>query len=135
MGEKIPATFDKSTEYTQHIEPVVENLLALAKEHGIALLVTATTRRTITSDDGESFDESCSQLSRGVNIAQHSYALMVGAAVTDMLMTHEEVLHDPDQFRNLCTGAVLSVQTTISEIVSGDAEYVIGVNTNNETHH
>jgi hypothetical protein len=132
MGEKIPPDFDSSVAFTQHVEPLVDQLIRAANEHGIAITCLATYRRNI-SDNGEGgFNESASTTVRAVNIPMHAYTLMAVSATADALTENSEALHTQQGAEALFSECVMRCQLTVQEVIKG-AEFLPGEFKHNET--
>ena len=132
MGEKIPPNFDATVAFTQHVEPLVDQLIRAAAEHGIALTCFATYRRTLDDNGNGGFDESATTLVRAVNIPMHSYALMAVSAAADALASNAEALHTQQGAEALFSECVMRCQLTVQEVIKG-AEFLPGEFKHNET--
>jgi len=132
MGEKIPQNFDSSVAFTQHIEPLIDQLIRAATEHGIAITCLATYRRTIEDNGEGGFDESATTMVRAVNIPMHAYTLMAVSATADALSDHAEALHTQEGAEALFSNCVMCCQKTVQEVIAG-AEFLPGEFKSNET--
>jgi hypothetical protein len=132
MGEKIPQNFDATVAFTQHVEPLIDQLIRAATEHGIAITCLATYRRTISDNVEGGLDESASTTVRAVNIPMHAYTLMAVSATADALSSNAEALHTQEGAEALFSSCVMSCQQTVQEVIAG-AEFLPGEFKHNET--
>ena len=132
MGEKIPQNFDSTVAFMQHVEPLVDQLICAATEHGIAITCLATYRRTIEDNGEGGFNESASTMVRAVNIPMHAYTLMAVSAAADALSSNAEALHTQEGAEALFSNCVVCCQKTVQEVIAG-AEFLPGEFETNET--
>jgi hypothetical protein len=132
MGEKIPQNFDSTVAFMQHVEPLIDQLIRAATEHGIAITCLATYRRTIEDNGEGGFNESASTTVRAVNIPMHAYTLMATSATADALSDHAEALHTQEGAEALFSNCVMCCQKTVQEVIAG-AEFLPGEFKSNET--
>jgi hypothetical protein len=132
MGEKIPQNFDATVAFTQHVEPLVDQLIRAAAEHGIAITCFATYRRTLDDNGEGGFNETASSMVRAVNLPMHAYTLMAASATADALADHSEALHTQASAEALFSDCVMRSQKTIQEVIKG-TEFLPGEFKHNET--
>lgn len=122
IGDKIPATFDKTTVWAEQFEQRVMDLISEVEAAGFAMTINVTTRRNlVATDDG--YSESVDGSSLSANIGMHGVPFIIGSIIGSELAENPGVIANPTEYISKCVHVAMHTQDAVRQIVAGEATF------------